>query len=103
MRYYEMLGHASEAMTRSTAAKMNVRLKVEYVYYDGCIQGKMRQKNIPKIKVKQADSPGDRFFLDISSMKYEILGGARFWVLMMHDCTGFRCQVSSLKKIRPKE
>ena len=89
MRYHEMLGHASEAMTRSTAARMNVRLKGQYTYCDGCSQGKMRQKNIPKVKVKQADSPGVRFFLDISSIKYESLGGARYWVLMMDDCTGF--------------
>ena len=89
MKYHEMLGHASKAMTRSTAARMNVRLKGEYAYCDGCSQGKMRQKNIPKMKVKQANSPGDRIFLDISSIKYESLGGARFWVLMMDDCTGF--------------
>ena len=89
MKYHEMLGHASEAMARSTASKMNIRLKGEYTYCNGCSQGKMRQKNIPKIKVKQANTPGDRLFLDTSSIKYQSLDGARFWVLIMDDCSGF--------------
>ena len=89
MKYHEHLGHASEAMTRSTASRMNVKLKGNFTYCDGCSQGKMRQKNISKKKIKQSEIPGERLFLDISSIKYTSLGGARFWVLMMDDCSGY--------------
>ena len=49
----------------------------------------MRQKNIPKKKVKQSEVPGEGLFLDISSIKYTTLSGARFWVLIMDDCSDF--------------
>ena len=68
---------------------MNIKLKGDYTYCNGCSQEKMRQKNIPKSKVKQANAPGDRLFLGISLIKYQSLGGARFWVLIMDDCSSF--------------
>ena len=89
MQYHEHLGHASEPMTRSTALRMNVKLKINFTYCNGCSQGKMCQKNASKMKIKQSKIPGERLFLDISLMRYTSLGGAIFWVLIMDDCSGF--------------
>ena len=44
-----------------------------------------------------------RVFLDISSIKYTSLGGARFWVLMMDDCSGFLTSFFLKKKSDLKE
>ena len=51
--------------------------------------GKMRKKNVPKEKVKNASKVGDRLFLDFSSNKYPSMGGAKFLCLMMDDHSGF--------------
>ena len=102
MKFHERLSHASEVMTKSTAIKMDKSLKGKFIYCEGCSQGKMRQKNIRKQKVKQSEIPGERFFMDISSIKYASLGGARFWVLMMDDCSGFLTSFFFEKKFRRK-
>ena len=102
-KYHEHLGHTSEAMTRSTASRMNVKLKGTLTYCNGYSQGKMCQKNISKKKIKQSEIPGERLFLDISSIKYTSLGGARFWVLIMDDCSGFFTSFFLKKKSHLKE
>ena len=89
MRFHEMLGHTSEALTRTTAKKMGIRLKGVFRHCDGCALGKMRKKNIAKEKIPNAPRNGDRLFLDISSIKYPSMGGAKYLCLMMDDHSGF--------------
>ena len=89
MKFHEMLGHASETLTRATAKKMGVRLEGDFRHCDGCALGKMRKKNVTKEKVPNASRNGDRLFLDISSIKYPSMGGARYLCLMMDDHSGF--------------
>ncbi len=89
MKFHEMLGHASETLTRSTAKKMGIRLKGDFRHCDGCALGKMRKKNIAKEKVPNAPRNGDCLFLDISSIKYPSMGGAKYLCLMMDDHSGF--------------
>ena len=60
--FHKILDHASEAMTRSTASKMNTRVKGDYTYCDGCSQGKMRQKNISKCKWNKPTPQAIDFF-----------------------------------------
>ena len=55
----------------------------------GCGLGKMRQKNVSKEQVPRSKTVGERMFMDISSIKHESAGGAKFWALFMDDCSGF--------------
>ena len=50
-----------------------------------CAIGKSKQKNVPKTTQVKADRPGERLFIDISSMKMRSLGGSKFWALIVDD------------------
>ena len=43
----------------------------------------MRKKNVSKEQVPRAKNIGERIFVDISSIKHESAGGAKFWALFM--------------------
>ena len=86
---HERLGHPGENITRSTAKNLGMKLHGTLKHCDGCVLGKMRQKNIPKHKIPQAKAVGQRFFLDISSIKYKSSGGAKYLALFMDDHSGF--------------
>ena len=84
-----MPGHASKTLTRSTAKKMGIRLEGDFRHCDRCTLGKTRKKNVTKEKVPNASRNRDRLFLDISSIKYPSMGGARYLCLMMDYHSGF--------------
>ena len=44
------------------------------------------------------EKPGDRLFMDISSIKYASAGGAKFWALFVDDCTDFVFGIYMKKK-----
>ena len=56
---------------------------------EGCGPDKMRQKNVSKEQVPRAKNVGQGLCVDISSIKHESTGGAKFWALFMDDCSGF--------------
>ena len=47
----------------------------------------------------RADEPGDRLFMDISSIEYASAGGAKFWTLFIDDCTDFVFCIYLKKKL----
>ena len=54
-----------------------------------CTKGKIRQ-NIPKIsKNQQAKNPGERIFIDISSMIHPSAGGKKHWLLIVDEATDY--------------
>ena len=89
MRFHEILGHASKTLTRTTAKKIGIRLEGHFHHCDGCALGKIKKKDVAKAKIPNAPRNGDRLFLDISSIKYPSMGGARYLCLMMDDHSGF--------------
>ena len=51
--------------------------------------GKTKQKKMNKESVPRTKKIGERMFMNISSIKHESTGGAKFWALFMDDCSGF--------------
>jgi len=88
-KIHERLGHPGENITRSTAKNLGMNLHGTMKHCDGCVMGKMRQKNVSKQKVLNAKAVGQRLFLDISSIKYRSSGGAKYLALFMDDHSGF--------------
>ena len=56
-----------------------------------CAKAKAKQANVPKSipDEKRSTVPGERLFFDISSIKSKSFGGAKFWLLIVDDATGF--------------
>ena len=51
-----------------------------------CAKAKIRQRNIPKKKMKQLPTrPGYRIFIDISSFKHVSRGGNRHWLIVVDE------------------
>ena len=80
---HQRLGHPSEDITRATGLKLGLKMKGTMRECEGCGLGKMRQKNVSKEQVPRAKNVGERIFVDISSIKHESAGGAKFWALFM--------------------
>ena len=89
MKIHQELGHPSEDLTRATGLKLNLKMKGSMQHCDGCGMGKTKQKKMNKEPVPRAKKVGERMFMDISSIKHESAGGAKFWALFMDDRSGF--------------
>ena len=95
---HEMMGHPSEQITKATARQLNIKSSGKMMRCAHCDIGKMKQKNISKQQLERADEPGDRLFMDISSIKYASAGGAKYWALFVDDCTDFVFGIYMKKK-----
>jgi hypothetical protein len=52
-----------------------------------CSLAKIRQNNVGKDAKQNSTVPGERLFVDISSVKGTSFGGAKLWVLVVDDST----------------
>ena len=60
---------------------------------------KIRQANIPKISEnQQAKNPGERIFIDISSMIHPSAGGQKHWFLIVDEATDYVHSIFLKKK-----
>ena len=91
MRFHELLGHPSEAKTRAVAKYYGVKLTGEFKVCSDCAEAKARAAAIPKNveDEKRSKTPGERLAFDVSSIKARSYGGAKYWLLVMDDATGF--------------
>ena len=55
-----------------------------------CGLAKARQKNVPKVVTNKATNRRERLFLDISGVKHNSLGGAKFWVLLVDELIRYK-------------
>ena len=86
---HEMLGHPSKEFTQATAKKLNLKVTDQMRQCKHYNMRKMKKKNISKTTLERAEKPGDRVYMDISSIKYASAGRAKFWGLFLDDCTDF--------------
>ena len=89
--FHALLGHPSESKMRFIAKYYGVKLKGKLEVCSHCAQAKIRQANIPKEVPEEdkSDVPGERLHMDISSIKARSLGGAKYWLLVLDEATGF--------------
>jgi hypothetical protein len=50
-----------------------------------CAIAKARQKDTNKISKGRSKNPGERMYIDISSIKGERFGGSKRWTLIVDD------------------
>ena len=60
------------------------------------IFGEDHAENIPKMNEDTTKNPGERMYLDISSLWYESLGGRRHWAMLVDEAR--RCKHSFFLK-----
>ena len=90
-KFHQITGHTGEHLLRPTANYMKLKLIGRLPPFEVCAQAKIRQRDIPKKKMKKLPTrPGYRVFIDISSFKQVSRGGNRHWLIVVDefsDCT----------------
>ena len=85
--FHHQLGHPSEAVTRAMARYLQVEMSGSMPPCENCAMGKARQKNVPKLNEHGSKIPGERLYIDISSIKARSLSGSKFWLLVVDEAT----------------
>ena len=89
-KFHQITGHTGEYLLKPTAKYMKLNLIGKLPPCETCAKAKIRQRNIPKKKLKQLPTrPGYRIFIDISSFKHTSRGGNRHWLIVVDkfsDC-----------------
>ena len=81
------LGHCGEDYTRATAQYYGQKLTGKFKPCEDCGIGKAKMGAVNKELVQKSIIPGERWYIDISSVKQESFGGTKFWFGMLDDCT----------------
>ena len=85
-KFHEMTGHTGEHLLRPTANYMKLKLIGRLPPCEVCAKAKIRQRNIPKKKIKKLPTrPGYRVFMDICSFKQVSRGGHRHWLIVVDE------------------
>ena len=90
-KFHQITGHTGVHLLKPTANYMKLKLIGRLRPCEVCAQAKIRQRNIPKKKLKKLPTrPGCRVFIDICSFKQVSRGGNRNWLIVVDefsDCT----------------
>ena len=84
---HAMLGHPSNEHTKATCSRLGINLTGSFPVCDSCAHGKMKQKNTNKYSKDRATVKGERICFDISSVKKDSSGGAKFWLMAIDEAT----------------
>jgi hypothetical protein len=85
--FHKSMGHIYKGALDKTAAYYGVKLRGKLEPCYECSLAKIRQVNVGKEAKSKSTVPGERLFVDISSVSTVSFGGAKFWVLVVDDCT----------------
>jgi hypothetical protein len=82
-----MLGHCGSDRMEKTAKIHDLKLNSENKTCEYCSIAKASHKNFKKDWKGGNQVPGERLYLDISSIEDLIYGGSKFWDLIVDDYT----------------
>jgi hypothetical protein len=87
-KFHQSMGHVHKDALRKMGKYYGIKLYGTLEPCYSCSLAKIRQKNVRKVAVDRSMIPGEHLMVDISSVNVPSFGGAKFWVLVMDDCTG---------------
>ena len=96
--FHRVTGHAGHHLMDATAKYYKVDLTGKVNNCLSCSLEKIRQKNIPKKNEDKRKNPGERMYLDISSMRKPSMGGTRHWVMLVDEATKYKKSFFSEKE-----
>ena len=88
--FHRVTGHAGHHLMDATAKYYKVNLTGKVNNCLSCSLEKIRQKNIPKKNEDESENPGERMYLDISSMRKPSMGGRQHWVMLVDEATKYK-------------
>jgi hypothetical protein len=88
-KFHEMIGHCGVECLKKTANIHGLKLKGEFKVCEEYAVAKARQRSVNKGQKGGSQVPGERVYLDKSSIKGESYGGSCFWALVVDDHTDY--------------
>ena len=88
--FHKVTGHAGHHLMDATAKYYKVNLTGTVNNCLSCSLEKTRQKNILKKNEDKSENPGERMYLDISSMRKPSMGGRQHWVMLVDEATKYK-------------
>ena len=88
--FHRVTGHAGHHSMEATAKYYKVDLTGKVNNCLSCSLEKIRQKNISKKNEYKSENPGERMYLDISSMRKPSMGGRQHWVMLIDEATKYK-------------
>ena len=85
--FHKVTGHAGHHLMDATAKHYKVNLTGKVNNCLSCSLEKIIQKNIPKKNQDKSNKPGERMYLDISSMRKPSMGGRQHWAMLVDEAT----------------
>jgi hypothetical protein len=86
---HKAFGHCGLETLKNTARMYRYRFTGQFEVCEDCAIAKARQKNINKDWSGSSNIPGERLYVDISSIQERRYGGSKFWVLLVDDFTDY--------------
>lgn len=86
---HSLFGHASEDTTRKTAALYGLKVTGTMDLCDACATAKAKQKNVNKVG-SSTTRPGERLYVDISSVSATSIGGSKFMIMIVDDYSNMK-------------
>ena len=88
---HKLLGHVSEEKTRAVAKYYGIKIVGKFETCSACAEAKARQLNIPKEvpEDRKCTVAGEKLHMDITSIKARSFGGAKYWLLVLDEATGY--------------
>jgi hypothetical protein len=97
-RMHRVFNHASEDVLRATAKERGWKITGTFETCRECKEANAQQKGVSKTTATKSDIPGERLFIDITSVKHKSLGGKQFWLVIVDDATSFTWSYFLVKK-----
>jgi hypothetical protein len=88
-KFHEMIRNCGVDHLKKTANIHGLNFKGEFKVCENCALAKARQRNINKDWKGGSQVPGERVYLDISSIKGESYGDSCFWAFVVDDRTDY--------------
>jgi Reverse transcriptase (RNA-dependent DNA polymerase)/gag-polypeptide of LTR copia-type len=84
---HRVFNHAHEETLRKTAAHYGWTVTGKFEACADCQMSNIKQKPVPKTTSTKSEAPGERVFIDLTSVRYKSLGGSKFWMGCVDDAT----------------
>jgi hypothetical protein len=86
-KIHKILGHFGESHFKGTANAYRIKVYGKLEAYESCAISMEKKKKTNQIWIGSSKVPGERLCFNISLIKYEICGEAKFWALILDDYT----------------
>jgi hypothetical protein len=82
---HKLFGHCGQEIINNTVKMYGFKSSGNFDTCEKCSIAKAWQKNVNKNWLGSCNLPGERLYVDISSIKERSFGGAKFWALIVDD------------------